>query len=647
MQSPAADQPSSSQCKRKAGEGWEEVHYDKRGKRIKCNARKYPDVVFSPSARLHRMINIGDLRDIVTYVLANTSAPQWVAIKHRAEVRKFVVVMVFGLEMGMFEGRLNFTTYAGDPLPKHHVASPDDYYPKPLEKDQLADEVKPFAEMFPYVWPVNAPGDTKTGKLHSATTAFFTTPLSRSEKALAKQQKALPLKPKKTPITKFLTSIEDMKDQRFPIHPAMLSKDRRETFVKEEGFVYSDVGDMQDGEVSDSEIEQGSITVGRHVLAVDCEMVKCGSEYVLARITVLNWDGDTVMDELVKPAEPVTDYVTRFSGIDEDMLRDVKTNIRDIQRRLKEIVTPRTILVGHSLESDLSAMKFSHPFTVDTSLIFPHPSPSRKNKLKELTRQYLRRSIQEGEHDSREDARATLDLVSQKCVNGPSWGVPDAAGINLFQRLSTAGTVHDGTASSFVAAAHTRRGNKTAIVDWNEEATRGPGSMADIKISCTSDAEVEAGVMRAVQGDSDGHYVPGGGVDFVFARFRELEKHRGWKNTSGSRLPEPSPSPVSRLAKSQAQQGKSLSNLVSGISSRLQRVYDSLPACTMFMVMSGGGNPQHQNTLFRMKMACNKEGREDSRYSDHYTASWTELDDKRLSLATQVAKHGVGFIAVK
>lgn len=56
---------------------------------------------------------------------------------------------------------------------------------------------------------------------------------------------------------------------------------------------------------------------GRY-LAIDCEMVGVGinaSESSLARVSVVNYHGEVIMDEYVKPREPVVDYRTRYSGI--------------------------------------------------------------------------------------------------------------------------------------------------------------------------------------------------------------------------------------------------------------------------------------------------------------------------------------------
>ena len=49
----------------------------------------------------------------------------------------------------------------------------------------------------------------------------------------------------------------------------------------------------------------------------------------------------------------------RFSGITEEDLEDVTTSIRDVQAVLLSLFTDKTILLGHSLESDLNALKVS------------------------------------------------------------------------------------------------------------------------------------------------------------------------------------------------------------------------------------------------------------------------------------------------
>ena len=60
-----------------------------------------------------------------------------------------------------------------------------------------------------------------------------------------------------------------------------------------------------------------------------------------------------------------------------------------------DLVTSETLLVGHSLENDLKALKVVHSRVLDTVLLFPHPKglPYR-SALKVLAQKFLKRRIQ-------------------------------------------------------------------------------------------------------------------------------------------------------------------------------------------------------------------------------------------------------------
>jgi len=60
-------------------------------------------------------------------------------------------------------------------------------------------------------------------------------------------------------------------------------------------------------------------------LALDCEMVGVGPmgvESTLARVSIVNYHGVTVLDRFVRPREKVTDYRTWVSGVREEDLRN-------------------------------------------------------------------------------------------------------------------------------------------------------------------------------------------------------------------------------------------------------------------------------------------------------------------------------------
>ncbi|XP_043746621.1 putative exonuclease GOR [Cervus elaphus] len=93
----------------------------------------------------------------------------------------------------------------------------------------------------------------------------------------------------------------------------------------------------------------------------------------LTQVTVMDPSLQVVCDTFVKPDEEVIDYNTRFSGVVEDDLKNMKTSVRDVQTILLNLFSADTILIGHSFEHSLSALKLIHTSVVDTMVLFPHP----------------------------------------------------------------------------------------------------------------------------------------------------------------------------------------------------------------------------------------------------------------------------------
>ena len=90
-----------------------------------------------------------------------------------------------------------------------------------------------------------------------------------------------------------------------------------------------------------------------------------------------------------------------------------------LKDKIMSIVKAETLLVGHGLENDLKALRMVHRNVLDTAVLFPHPQgPPWKSALKILAQRYLRKHIQDGSHDSVDDARAAMDLVLLKIKNG-------------------------------------------------------------------------------------------------------------------------------------------------------------------------------------------------------------------------------------
>ena len=113
----------------------------------------------------------------------------------------------------------------------------------------------------------------------------------------------------------------------------------------------------------------------------------------------------------------------RWSGITEEALRNVTTTHEEVQGHLMALlsVSPTPVLLGHSLESDLCALKLRHGRCIDTALVYHHPrGRPLKPGLAWLTRKWCGREIQargEGGHDPEEDARACAELLRRKIEN--------------------------------------------------------------------------------------------------------------------------------------------------------------------------------------------------------------------------------------
>lgn len=658
---------------------------------------KYPTLTYI-HGKLQSSIRIADLQGLLLYCFADGIAPQWISVKHSGHVRKVVVLMVPGLELGMFDGTIQLepkpveeTSQAEEPKQADGKDEGEDpkaedfvrwkqglplrdrserFSPKPLSKDTLPQPLQPLADMFPHVWPVKAPGDSKYNKVHSPLQAILLSSLPKTKESSNQGKGPKPPRVDKnyvsqrTPVTTFIASLSDLRENDYVLHPALFpsEKDRdadlearkRAGTSAEEGWVDTNVPSLADGDVPEAEIQQGSMTAGRQILALDCEMcITEGGKSELTRISLVSWDGEVVLDELVKPERPVIDYLTRFSGITKEKLDPVTTTLHDIQQKLLSILTPRSVLVGHSLNSDLNALKLTHPFIIDTSIIYPHPrGPPLKCGLKWLTQKYLGKEIQKGMagHDSIEDARAVLELVKQKCEKGERWGTSDASNESIFRRLSR--SVKSGKVGS-------GEGRTGAVVDWGSPE-RGFGSQATVAIGCNTDEDVVAGVNRAVNGDENDSSIPAGGTDFTWARLRELEVLRGWcnrrpdpnnANESTSLVPPPeettpTTSATTTGATASDPPAEVLSQTVSRTVSNIAQIYDSLPSCTLFIVYSGTGDPREVGRLQSLHKKYREEFQSRKPW-DELSVKWTDREEQALKKACERAREGCGFMCVK
>ncbi|XP_028713459.1 interferon-stimulated 20 kDa exonuclease-like 2 [Peromyscus leucopus] len=156
------------------------------------------------------------------------------------------------------------------------------------------------------------------------------------------------------------------------------------------------------------------------MVALDCEMVGTGPKgrvSSLARCSIVNYNGDVLYDEYVRPPCHIVDYRTRWSGIRKSHMVNA-TPFKIARSQILKILSGK-VVVGHAIHNDYKALQYFHPksLTRDTSQI---PLLNRKAgcpenvtlSLKHLTKKLLSRDIQAGQsgHSSVEDAQATMEL---------------------------------------------------------------------------------------------------------------------------------------------------------------------------------------------------------------------------------------------
>jgi RNA exonuclease 1 len=155
-------------------------------------------------------------------------------------------------------------------------------------------------------------------------------------------------------------------------------------------------------------------------IAIDCEM--CESQdplsgaknpKALCRLSVVNAENpeEVLLDTLVKPVWPVTDYRTRINGIAKEHLENVEFTLRHAQAFMLTLCSQETVIVGHAVHNDLVALNMEHDVVADSSFLFrAEDSPTATPSLKDTVKTMLKKDMPDT-HDSVNDARKALECV--------------------------------------------------------------------------------------------------------------------------------------------------------------------------------------------------------------------------------------------
>ncbi|CAH2050717.1 unnamed protein product [Thlaspi arvense] len=286
-----------------------------------------------------------------------------------------------------------------------------------------------------------------------------------------------------------------------------------------------------------------------------------------------------------------------YSGITCEMLNGVTTNLQDIQKEFLQLVYKETILVGHSLENDLLALKISHCLVIDTAVLYKHPrGGSYKTALRILTSRFLSREIQESGsgHDSIEDARAAMELALLKIKhgkwkeqiklfagNGPGFGSPQS-----FMRKKLLTVLSES-------------GKATSLID-DISIVKRYASESSHSIPVFSDDEALSKANKEVRNDK---------VQFVWAHFSELNSYLKKQAEDVEKFNGKLAEMISLLTCNKKSAGRKgikysvtseLKEILIRLDARVRSLHSSLPANAMLIVCTGHGDTASVQRLRKM-----------------------------------------------
>ncbi|CAM0139480.1 unnamed protein product [Umbelopsis sp. WA50703] len=543
--------------------------------------------------KLNKKLATEDLREYILYCLTEAPTPNWMQIANRAAIEKLVLVFAQGLDL----------TFFGFPANRANIKSTMDL--TTLNETDLAKEtLGDFNSFFTHCVVTKVSG-TK-GKVHNPLMNLLQCPISNSQKE-KRDKERMSNRDAANTAEYYILKHEEMVAAEYPI-PTFLDS----TVTLSEGW---------------HETRPGKENQKKKLVAVDCEMCETASGMALARVSLIDEESNVILDELVLPDEPITNYLTEYSGITPEMMANTTTSLRRAQKHVRKFVDHNVILVGHGLHNDLKALKLTHPYCIDTSIIYHHTrGPPFRPGLKWLSSRYLKRDIQNTDpnhggrigHDPREDATATLDLVKLKIKRGATFGL-----------------LHDDKELIFHRIKRFRPPRHGAIVESAEQPNKLlSAALGKDYMNCPSD---NATSQKTIEALAD--------KDFILCKWAVLETVNNDKaqTASDNGIPTVVAAHGSSISNEKAHAIESLIKF----NKQFKTLYDQLPTGTAVVVMGGLGD------LRNVQKLTEKQDRYQTMFKKHKLSNipeeeqFTENDQKRLEQEAAKAQMGSAFFCIK
>lgn len=574
-----------------------------------------------------KALGMKDIRSLIVSTLAHGPAVSWADIKLQSRIQHITLAILDSLSLELYKqaaekGLMPFLsskfTVADAKAPGNATRVYDGMsvlLRNPMSKSQLksakrdrnamlsALPTKPDAQA---AGEETKPAETSTAPSTAAITAPATTTTELAErfeisKALAEKSHFS----EKSEISpgQALMSFSELESNQYPLSHT----------ITERGYI-------EIPKYRESTESSATGTPSYHILAVDCEMCRTTTGIELTRVVVVNTALETVYDSYAKPKAKITDYLTRYSGITAEILAPVTVTLEDIQRDLLQIIHPHTILIGHSLENDLKALKLSHLRVVDTALLYPHVrGDTYKNSLRFLAENWLGEQIQTMDqvgHDPTQDAATALKLAILKFRQGAAFG-----------RLPI------GDNEENICDYLFRNGKRTSITDNGYACKTYGGSRTDL---CAEEDDPSI-VRKANRALVSCQY------EFASARLRSLAKYyaslekpvvtESDANASSSTGAPAEPIRLDDFLVSQPDNEKELA-LCKEMDDNLQAMLAGIPKRTLVIVTGGNGNLARMKTVLNVKKKIQSLG----------DGAWSESDDAKSRVAFEKARETiVGF----